>query len=205
MQYRTVTEIVEDVDDMRPRVVIVGAGCGGREAARALRLARPAAHVLGRLGVTVRTSAPVERVDAGSVVIGGERLAARTVIWAADVHASPAGAWLGAATDRAGRVRVGRDLSVPRHPEIFVIGETASVSQDGHPLPGVAAVANQEGRYVARVIAARATGSPPPRPFRYHDRGSLATSCHWHAAGKEARRWVGGQARRSRRRLAMPA
>ena len=147
------------------------------------RLAQRAAHMLGRLGVTVRTSAPVERVDAGGVVIGGERLAARTVIWAAGVHASPAGAWLGAATDRAGRVLVGSDLSVPDRPEIFVVGDTARAQQDGHPLPGVAAVAKQEGRYVARVIAARATGSPPPRPFRYHDRGSLATIGRTYAVG----------------------
>jgi NADH dehydrogenase len=146
-------------------------------------LAKRAARVLARLGVTVRTWAPVEHVDADGVVIAGRRLPARTVIWAAGVHASPAGAWLAAATDRAGRVLVSSDLSVPDHPEIFVIGDTASVRQDGHPLPGVAAVAKQEGRYVARVIAARATGFPPPQPFRYHDRGSLATIGRTYAVG----------------------
>lgn len=147
------------------------------------RLARRAAHMLARLGVTVRTNAPVEHVNANGVVIGGQRLAARTVIWAAGVHASPAGEWLGAATDRAGRVLVDTDLSVPDHPEIFVVGDTASVRQDGHPLPGVAAVAKQEGRHVARVISARATGSPPSLPFRYHDRGSLATIGRAYAVG----------------------
>lgn len=147
------------------------------------RLAQRAARMLARLGVTVRTLAPVEQVDDDGVVIAGHRLPARTVIWAAGVHASSAGAWLGATTDRAGRVVVGSDLSVPDHPETFVIGDTASAQQDGKPLPGVAAVAKQQGRYVARVIAARATGSPRPRPFRYHDRGSLATIGRTYAVG----------------------
>ncbi len=146
-------------------------------------LAQRAARMLARLGVTVRAWAPVEHVDADGVVIAGRRLAARTVIWAAGVHASPAGSWLDAATDRAGRVLVGSNLSVPGHPDIFVIGDTASVRQDGQPLPGVAAAAKQEGRYVARVIAARATGSPSPRSFRYHDRGSLATIGRTYAVG----------------------
>jgi len=147
------------------------------------RLASRAVRMLTRLGVTVRTWAPVEHVDANGVVIDGHRLPARTVIWAAGVRASPAGAWLGAATDRAGRVVVSGDLSVLRHPEIFVIGDTASVRQGGHPLPGVAAVAKQEGQYVARVIASRATGSPPPQSFRYHHRGSLATIGRTYAVG----------------------
>jgi NADH dehydrogenase len=147
------------------------------------RLAQSAERMLVQLGVTVRTSAPVEHVDAHGVVIGGGQLAAQTVIWAAGVQASPAGAWLGAATDRAGRVLVKSDLSVPKHPEIFVIGDTASAQQGSHPLPGVAAVAKQEGSYVARVIEARAAGSPPPQPFHYHDRGSLATVGRAYAVG----------------------
>lgn len=147
------------------------------------RLAQRAARKLIHLGVTVRTSGAVEQVDDGGVVIAGQRLAARTVIWAAGVHASPAGDWLDASTDRAGRVLVDGDLSVPGHPEIFVIGDTANASQDGRPLPGVAAVAKQEGRYVAQVIAARATGSVPPELFRYHDRGSLATVGRAYAVG----------------------
>lgn len=147
------------------------------------RLARRAQHELDRLGVKVCLRAPVERVDAGGVVIDGERLAARTVIWAAGVRASPAGDWLGAVTDRAGRVQTASDLSIPDHPDIFVIGDTAHVQQDGRPLPGVAAVAKQEGRYVARVIAARAIRSRQPRPFRFHDRGSLATIGRAYAVG----------------------
>lgn len=159
------------------------------------RLAGRAEQMLGRLGVTVRTSAPVERVDADGVVLGGgERLAAETVIWAAGVHASPVGQWLGpsAATDRAGRVLVASDLTVPRHPEIFVIGDTASVQQDGRPLPSVAPVAKQEGRYTARVIAARARGSQSPAAFRYHDRGSLATIGRTYAVGTLGRRELSG-------------
>jgi len=147
------------------------------------RLAQSAERMLAQLGVTVRTSAPVEHVDARGVVIDGGQLAAQTVIWAAGVQASPAGTWLGAATDRAGRVLVNSDLSVPKHPEIFVIGDTASAQQGGHRLPGVAAVAKQEGSYVAQVIEARATGSPPPQPFHYHDRGSLATIGRAYAVG----------------------
>ena len=150
------------------------------------RLAQGAEQMLRRLGVTVRTATPVERVDADGVVLGGgERLAARTVIWAAGVHASPAALWLGPgiATDRAGRVQVGPRLTVPQHPEIFVIGDTSSVRQDGRLLPGVAPVAKQEGHYVARVIAARASGSRLPAAFRYHDRGSLATIGRTYAVG----------------------
>ena len=87
---------------------------------------------------------------------------------------SPAGAWLKTATDRAGRVRVQPDLTVTGHPEIFVIGDTASLDQDGHPLPGVAQVAMQQGRYAGRLIDRRLRGKPAPPPFRYFDKGNLA-------------------------------
>lgn len=139
------------------------------------RLAARAQHKLERLGVEVRAGQAVEQVDAAGVVIAGQRVSARTVIWAAGVTASPAGGWLDAPTDRAGRVIVESDLTVPGHPEIFVIGDTASASHDGQPLPGVASVAMQEGRYVARAIRARVAGAPPVPPFRYRDKGNLAT------------------------------
>ncbi len=147
------------------------------------RLARKAHAALLRLGVRVRTSAPVQGVDADGVVIAGERVAARTVIWAAGVKASPAGKWLGVETDRAGRVPVEPDLTVRGHPEIYVIGDTASARQDGKPLPGVAPVALQQGRYVARAIRARVSGQRPPAPFRYFDRGYLATIGRSYAVG----------------------
>jgi NADH dehydrogenase FAD-containing subunit len=96
------------------------------------------------------------------------------VIWTAGVTPSPAGKWLDAPTDKAGRVRVEADCSVPGHPEIFVVGDTASLDQDGKPLPGVAQVAMQQGRYAGRVIMNREAGRPEPKPFRYFDKGNMA-------------------------------
>lgn len=146
-------------------------------------LARKAHCELQRLGVRVRTHSPVEAMDERGVVIAGERLDARTVIWTGGVKASPAGAWIGVQTDKAGRAIVEQDLSAPGHPEIFVIGDTASAKQDGKPLPGVAPVAMQEGRFVARVIAARARREAAPAAFRYHDKGYLATVGRTYAVG----------------------
>jgi NADH dehydrogenase len=136
---------------------------------------------LVRLGVTPRTNVFVTSVEQGGVVVktsaGTERIAARTVIWSAGVHASTFGRVLerraGAALDRGGRVIVNQDCSVPNHPEIFVIGDLAHFEQDGSPLPGVAQVAMQGGGYVARLIAKRLKGETLP-PFRYFDKGSLA-------------------------------
>jgi NADH dehydrogenase len=147
------------------------------------KLGRAAHAELQRLGVRVRTRSPVERVDAAGAVIAGERLDARTVIWAAGVSASPAGRWIGAEVDKSGRVRVGPELTVPGHPEIYVIGDTAVAMQDGKPLPGVAPVAMQQGRYVARAIRARIEGRRPKRPFRYFDKGYLATVGRGYAIG----------------------
>jgi NADH dehydrogenase len=138
-------------------------------------LAEKAKQKLQRLGVEVRTGVAVKDVDAEGVLIGGERVPANTVIWAAGVKASPAGVWLGVETDRAGRVIVEPDLTVPGHPEIFVIGDTARLTIDGKMLPGVAPVAMQEGRYVGRVIRNRLAGQIKQKPFRYRDKGNLAT------------------------------
>jgi NADH dehydrogenase len=146
-------------------------------------LSAKAARALARLGVTVVTGAVVTDIDPGIVTVrrGGaeERIAARTVLWAAGVQASPLGGVLARATgaklDRAGRVHVQPDLSLPGHPEIFVIGDLALFThQTGKPLPGVAPVAMQQGRYVAELIVARLSGQTLS-PFRYHDRGSVAT------------------------------
>ncbi len=138
------------------------------------RLAKKAHRALNRLGIEVRTSSPVEAIDSEGVVIAGERLPAKTVIWTAGVAASPAGQWLGAETDRGGRLKVDSDASVPGHPNIFVIGDTASFTQDGKPLPGVAQVAIQQGQYSASVIADRVAGKPHPEAFRYVDKGNMA-------------------------------
>ncbi len=108
--------------------------------------------------------------------MNGERIAARTVLWAAGVVASPAAKWLGAAADAAGRVKVGADLSLPGLPEVFAIGDTAlSEAWNGAPVPGLAPAAKQGGEYVARVIRARVGGRAAPAPFRYRHLGSLAT------------------------------
>jgi NADH dehydrogenase len=139
-------------------------------------LSAKAARKLERMGVEVRTGEAVEQVDAEGVVVAGQRIAASTAIWAAGVRASPAGNWLGAETDRAGRVIVNDDLTLPGHPEIFVIGDTASApSEQGKPLPGVAPVAMQQGRYVGKTIRARIEGRENPHPFKYFNKGNLAT------------------------------
>jgi NADH dehydrogenase len=129
---------------------------------------------LERLGVEVRLGYGVDQIDAGGVVVGGARISSETVIWTAGVAPSPAGKWLNVPTDRAGRVRIQPDLSVPGHPEILVVGDTASLDQDGKPLPGVAQVAMQQGHYAGDVIHRRITGGLAPKPFWYFDKGSMA-------------------------------
>ena len=135
-----------------------------------------AAMTLQRLGVTVRVDARVEEVDENGVLLAGEVLPARTVLWAAGVHASPAAAWLGAQQDKAGRVAVGSDFSVDAGGVVFAIGDVAaSLAWNGQPVPGLAPAAKQGGAYVARVIRMRIEGRPAPKPFRYRHAGSLAT------------------------------
>jgi len=137
-------------------------------------LSAKARRQLERLGVEVRTGARVTEIEEGAVWIGDERIEAGNVFWAAGVAASPLGARLGAEVDRAGRVKVAPDLSVPGHPEVFVAGDLAAVEQGGRPVPGVAPAAMQMGRHVARAIRADLEGRPRP-VFRYFDKGSLAT------------------------------
>jgi len=129
---------------------------------------------LSQLGVDVRLERAVQTIDAEGAIVGDERIPSKTVIWTAGVAPSPAGKWLGSAVDRAGRVRIRPDLTVQDHPEIYVIGDTASLDQDGHPLPGVAQVAMQQGRYAAKSIFRQLIGKPPLPPFRYFDKGNLA-------------------------------
>jgi NADH dehydrogenase len=138
------------------------------------KLSAAAQKRLESLGVEVRLGHAVDQIDADGVIVGGERLVSKTVIWTAGVAPSPAGKWLGVPTDRAGRVRIQNDLSVPDHPEIFVIGDTASLDQDGQPLPGVAQVAIQQGRYTGRSIHRRIGGQSALPPFRYFDKGNMA-------------------------------
>jgi NADH:ubiquinone reductase (H+-translocating) len=138
------------------------------------KLSEAAKQRLASLGVDVRLGQAVQTIDNEGVVIGSERISARTVVWTAGVAPSPAGKWLGAAMDRAGRVLIQPNLTVPEHPEIFVIGDTAALNQDGRPLPGVAQVAIQQGRYTAKSIFRTVIGHSPLPPFRYFDKGNLA-------------------------------
>jgi hypothetical protein len=119
-------------------------------------------------------AAAFDRQEYAAAVYGGKTLAAATVIWAAGVQASPAAQWLDAPADRAGRLKVEPDLTVPGHPEIFAIGDSAIVARpDGRPVPGIAPAAKQEGAYVAKAIRARLGGRPAP-PFRYQPLGARA-------------------------------
>ncbi len=137
-------------------------------------LSQKAARQLESLGVQVRTRSLVTAVDADGVWLGEEHLEARTVLWAAGVAASPLGRSLGAPLDRAGRVQVEPDLTIAGHPEVFVVGDLASLAQHGRPIPGVAPAANQMGRHAARNILRTLRGQPG-ESFRYVDKGSLAT------------------------------
>jgi NADH dehydrogenase len=163
------------IDPRKSRIVLIEAG------PRVLPafpepLSAVAQRRLQRLGVEVRLGTPVTGCDAAGVTVGSERIECRTIIWAAGVAASPAAEWLGAAHDHLGRVNVERDLSLPGHDDIFVIGDTARLDDaTGKPLPGLAPVAKQQGKYVARLIAARLAGRPPPGAFRYRHAGNLAT------------------------------
>ena len=138
------------------------------------KLSEAATERLKSLGVEILLERGVDEIDEDGVIVAGERIASKTVIWTAGVTPSPAGKWLGVETDRAGRVRIQKDLTVPNHPEIFVVGDTASLDQDGKPLPGVAQVAMQQGRYAGKLIHRRLSGEPPLKPFRYFDKGSMA-------------------------------
>jgi NADH dehydrogenase len=138
------------------------------------KLSRKAAASLARLGVEVRTGTAVTGIEPDAVALGGERLAAKTVIWAAGVAASPLGRTLGGPLDRPGRVLVNPDLTVPGQPRVFVIGDMAAFREpDGQILPGVSPVAIQQGRHAAANIL-RAIAGEPLRPFRYVDKGTMA-------------------------------
>jgi NADH:ubiquinone reductase (H+-translocating) len=161
------------IDPTSARIVLVDAG------KRVLgtfpeTLSDTAMHRLEKLGVEVRLDHGVDHIDGDGARVAGEPIASKTVIWTAGVAPSPAGTWLHAAMDHAGRVRVQPDLTVSGHPEIFVVGDTASLDQDGRPLPGVAQVAMQQGRYAGRLIRRRITGQAALKPFRYFDKGTMA-------------------------------
>ena len=177
---RTLASDFRTINPGSARIVLVEAG------PRLLRqfdesLSHSAQRALEKLGAEVRLGTAVTGCDEAGISMGTERVESRTIMWSAGVEASPAGRWLGVETDRAGRVKVEPDLSLPGRPHIFVLGDTALVTGvGGQPLPGVAPVAKQQAAYVAQVIAARVAGRPVA-PFHYRDYGMLATIGRSHA------------------------
>jgi NADH dehydrogenase len=162
------------IDPTRARIVLLEGGPRVLSTFPAPLSARAEAS-LTRIGVEVRTDAMVTRVTPDAVWIGGEQIRARTVLWAAGVAAAPLTRSLGVSLDRAGRVPVEPDLSIPGHPEAFAIGDMATLRDEhGEPLPGLAPVAIQQGEVVAANVRRRLAGEPT-RPFRYRDKGSMAT------------------------------
>jgi NADH:ubiquinone reductase (H+-translocating) len=162
------------IDTRDAKVILVEAG-DRLLAAFPERLSRQALDDLRRLGVEVKFGVPVTAIAAGQVTVGDDVIPAETVVWAAGVLASSLGRSLGVDLDRAGRVLIERDLSIPGHPEIFVVGDMASLADTrGRPLPGVAQVALQQGKWAAANILRRIEGKAT-RPFRYLDLGNLAT------------------------------
>ncbi|GLR83603.1 NAD(P)/FAD-dependent oxidoreductase [Bradyrhizobium iriomotense] len=137
-------------------------------------LSRKVTDRLEKLGVQVRTGVKVDKVDGQGVIAAGERIASATVVWTAGVAASPVIKMLGTTVDRAGRAIVDPYLSIVEAPDVFVVGDAAAIVQDGHPVPGVAQAAIQQGRYVGRVIAERIGGRKEFRPFRYRSKGNMA-------------------------------
>jgi NADH dehydrogenase len=177
----TIAELAQDtlppdfrnIDTHKTRVVLIEAG------PRVLAgfpddLSAYAQRALESIGVEVMLGQAVTECNADGVVYGGNRLDTKTIIWAAGVRASPAAEWLGAPADRAGRLQVLPDLTVPGHPDIFAVGDTVTINgPDGKPVPGIAPAAKQQGRYVADTIKARLNGGTPA-PFHYQHAGSLA-------------------------------
>jgi len=178
----TIAELARDtlprdfrnIDTRAARVVLIEAGPRVL-AGFAEDLSAYAQRSLEKLGVEVVLGRPVSDCTAQGVVFDGERLEARTIIWAAGVRASPAAEWAGAPADRAGRLQVLADLTVPGHPEIFAIGDTATIDgPDGKPVPGIAPAAKQQGQHVARSIVRRLHGDAAATPFHYKHAGNLA-------------------------------
>lgn len=172
---KTLPREFRNIDTRKTRVVLVEAG------PRVLptfaeELSDYASKALQELGVELHIGERVLECTADGVETSEAFIPSRTIVWAAGVQASPAAKWLDVPADRAGRVVVEKDLTAPEHPDVFVVGDTASVIREsGAPVPGIAPAAKQQGAYVAKVIRARLAGNPAPAPFRYRHQGSLAT------------------------------
>jgi NADH dehydrogenase len=172
---RTLAADFRRIDSRSARIILVEAGPRVLPTFSA-KLSDYAQKALQKLGVEIRLGQAVTHCDATGVVVAGQTIPAATVLWAAGVAASPAGAWIEAETDKAGRVIVNSDLSAKSHPNIFVIGDAAAVKdRKGAPVPGIAPAAKQQGRHVAGVIRARIENKSAPAAFRYRHSGNLAT------------------------------
>ncbi|MCE9669505.1 NAD(P)/FAD-dependent oxidoreductase [Myxococcus stipitatus] len=178
----------KNIDPRQARIILVE-GLGKVLPVYPDDLTDTARRTLEKLGVEVRTGARVTNIDSTGVYIGTEHLESRTVLWAAGVAASPLARSLGVPLDRAGRVTVTPELTVPGHDDIFVVGDLASLKQeDGTPVPGLAPAAMQEGKHAAKNIFHQLRGEPMT-PFKYWDRGSYAVIGRGHAVGIAFRRF----------------
>ncbi len=169
----TLRKNFRNIDPAKSKIVLLDGG------ARILptfaeKLSRKVEKRLGKLGVQVLTGVKVEKVDEKGVVAAGARIPSATVLWTAGVAASPVVKMLGTTTDRAGRACVGPFMDIPEAPDVYVVGDAAAMTQDGHPVPGVAQAAIQQGRFVGHLIAARIRGRKDGRPFRYRSKGNMA-------------------------------
>ncbi len=175
LAHHTLAADFRRIDPRQARITLIEAG------PRILPFVGPASSAYAQkaledLGVEVLLGTAVSDCQAGGVNLGSEFIAARTVVWAAGVMASPVAQWLGVDADRAGRVKVQPDLSIAADANVFVIGDAATVMTDaGAPVPGIAPAAKQQGRYVAKLIRRRMAGSGDPAPFKYRHAGYLAT------------------------------
>jgi len=175
LSHHTLFKEFRSIDTREARILLIEAG------PRILPVFPPelseyATRTLTKMGVTVLTGNPVTSITDADVTVGQTCIPSKTAIWAAGVQASKVAEWIGTPADRAGRAIVEPDLSVPGHPEIFVVGDTASVkAKNGSMVPGIAPAAKQQGQYVASVIRARLTGKRAPGPFNYRHLGNLAT------------------------------
>lgn len=172
---RTLAADFRNIDSRSARIILLEAGPRVLPA-MPTELTVYTEQSLEKLGVELRLGNAVTHCDEKGVMIGDEHLPSATVLWAAGVAASPAALWLGADSDRAGRVTVEEDLSVPGLPNVFVIGDTASVKDsNGEPVPGIAPAAKQQGKYVSDLVQARINGRVSAKPFEYKHAGNLAT------------------------------
>jgi NADH dehydrogenase len=161
------------IDPARSRILLLDGG-GRVLPTFAESLSRKATKRLAKLGVEVSTGVRVEKVDDQGVVAAGARIPSATVLWTAGVSASPVVKMLGTTTDRAGRALIGPFMDIAEAPNVFVVGDAAAMTQDGHPVPGVAQAAIQQGRFVGHVVANRVRGRQDGRPFRYRNKGNMA-------------------------------